>query len=554
MKRLFCFVLSIITIFFSSSVFSADILYTLAMDEQAPVIPSNEQRQNISQHQSDIPLFDIKSFRVEGNTKLDQAAIDSTLAHFTGEKKDFGTIQEATEALEAMYHKRGYTTVKVTVPEQELEDGIVRFVIIEARITSVKVEGNKFFDEKNIRRSIPALREGELPDIDKISNNLKVANEHPAKKIRMQLEPGDDERDITAYLKVIDEKAWKVSLMGDNTGNDATGVSRAGVLLQYNNLFNLDHLATLQYITSPEKVDKVTILGFGYRIPLYAFSDSIDLYASYSDVDSGTIYAGTSNILVSGRGMSFGARYNQNLARIGRYEHKLSYGIDYRKYQNNATLSGNQNMDTDVAVHPASLTYAGNLQITSGQTGFNMSLIGNIPGGADGQNEDFQRVRSGASANYTIFRYGANLIYAFPADIQLRLLFNGQYTNDPLIPGEQFGLGGASSVRGFQEREVSDDRGNAGTIELYSPDICNLMNISKANFRMLVFYDVGEVSRVSPLPSEESSTAISSVGAGARLQIGTNFSLGTDYGYGLNVNGTRAVRHNRWHLMAIYSF
>jgi hemolysin activation/secretion protein len=342
--------------------------------------------------------------------------------------------------------------------------------------------------------------------------------------------------------------------MGDNPGNDATGVYRAGVLLQYNNLFNLDHLATLQYITSPEKADKVTIVGFGYRMPLYAFGDSIDLYASYSDVDSGTVYAGTSDIQVSGRGVFFGARYNQNLARIGRYEHKLSYGLDYRKYQNNAMVSGALNMDTDAIVHPASLTYVGNFQFTGGQTGFNMSLIRNIPGGTDGQDEDLQRVRLGASANYTIFRYGANFIYAFPADIQLRLLFNGQYTNDPLIPGEQFGLGGASSVRGFQEREVSDDRGNAGTIELYSPDICSLIDINKAKFRMLVFYDVGEVSRVDPLPAEESYTLISSVGAGARLQIGTNFSLGTDYGYGINVDGTRAVKHNRWHLMAIYSF
>jgi hemolysin activation/secretion protein len=80
------------------------------------------------------------------------------------------------------------------------------------------------------------------------------------------------------------------------------------------------------------------------------------------------------------------------------------------------------------------------------------------------------------------------------------------------------------------------------------------MNISRANFRMLAFYDVGEVSRVSPLPSEESYTSIASVGAGARLALGTNFSLALDYGYGINVDGTRAVRHNRWHLMGVFSF
>lgn len=501
-----------------------------------------------------VPLFDIKNYHVDGNTKLDQAVIDQVLAEYTGKNKDFSAIQKAVEALESAYRKHGYATMRVTLPEQELKNGLVRLVIVESSITAVKVEGNTFFDEQNIRRSIPALREGELPDMDAISNSLKVANEHPAKKINLQLEPGESEREIMAHLKVMDEKAWKVSLIGDNTGNDATGESRAGIFLQYNNLFNRDHLATLLYTTSPEKVDKVTILGFGYRIPLYAFGDSIDVYGSYSDVDSGTVYAGTSDIKISGRGVAFGGRYHQNLPRISRYDHRLSYGIDYRGYQNDATVSGILNMDSDVAVHPASLTYAGNLQFNRGQAGFYMSLGANIPGGTDGDDEDLQLVRAGASADYVVFQYGANFSYTFPLDIQLRLQMNGQYTNDALIPGEQFGLGGAGSVRGFLEREVSDDRGNAGTIELYSPDIFNLMNIRNVNLRMLVFYDMGEVSRVDALPSEESYTEMSSVGAGIRLKVGNNFSLTTDYGYGTNVHGTRAERDDRWHLTGIFSF
>jgi len=280
----------------------------------------------------------------------------------------------------------------------------------------------------------------------------------------------------------------------------------------------------------------------------------MDLYGSYSDVDSGTVYVGTSDIKISGRGVAFGARYNQNFPRFSRYEHRLSYGIDYRKYQNNATVTGSLSMDSDVAVHPASLTYAGNFQFTRGQAGFYMSLGINIPGGEDGDDEDLELVRAGASADYITVQYGANFSYTLPIDIQLRLLFNGQYTNDSLIPGEQFGLGGASSIRGFHEREVSDDRGNAGTIEIYSPDIFNLMNIRKVSLRMLVFYDIGEVCRVDALPSEESYTAMSSVGAGIRLKVGNNFSLATDYGYGTNVHGTRADRDDRWHLMAMFSF
>jgi hemolysin activation/secretion protein len=502
-----------------------------------------------------IPRFDIVSFRVEGNTILQKAEIDSLLFPFTGKQKDFGTVQEAIDALEGAYAKRGFTTIQITLPEQELENGIVRFVVTETRIGAVKIEGNKFFDDKNIRRSIPALREGTAPNINKISANLKITNENPAKKISLQLENSDKETEVNALLKVADEKQWKAILTADNTGNRDTGEMRAGVVLQHANIANLDHVLSLQYTTSPEKIDKVTILGLGYHIPVYTFGDSIDLFASYSDVDSGTISAGgMGDIKVSGRGSSFGARYNQTLVRMGEYEHKLSYGLDYRKYQNNATLLSVIPLDTDVTVHPMSVSYAGILQFTAVQVGLNLSLVRNIPGGSGGADEDFRNVRSVASANYTIFRYGANFGYALPLDWQLRLLFNGQFTNDSLVPGEQFGLGGANSVRGFQEREVSDDVGNAGSIEFYTPDIGKLMNIDQFQLRMLAFYDAGEVSRVSPLPGEEAYTMVSSVGTGVRIGWKKNFSMTADYGYALGAEGSRAVRNNRFHLMAIYSF
>lgn len=501
-----------------------------------------------------IPRFDIISFNVEGNTLLQKAEVDSILASFTGKQKDFGTVQEAIDALESAYHQHGFTTIQIILPEQELENGIIRLVISEIHIASVKIEGNKFFSEQNIRRSIPSLKEGVAPNINKISASLKVANENPAKKVSMQLENSDKENEVNALLKVVDEKQWKVTLTADNTGNRDTGESRTGVVLQHANVFNRDNVLSLQYTTSPEKIDKVTIFGFGYHIPVYSFGDSIDFFASYSDVDSGTIFAGTTDIKVSGRGSSFGTRYNQNLMRIGTYEHKLSYGIDYRKYISNATLLSTIPMDSDVIVHPVSLNYAGTLQFTGGEAGFNLSLVHNIPGGAKGSDEDFQRVRGVAKSDYTIIRYGANFGYVLPLDMQFRFIFSGQYTNNSLVSGEQFGIGGANSVRGFQEREASDDIGNSGSIELYSPDIFKLMKIDKAQVRMLVFYDAGQVAKVGTLPGEEGSTAISSAGFGVRVAWDKNFNLSADYGYALGVEGSRAVRNNRFHLMAMYSF
>jgi hemolysin activation/secretion protein len=80
------------------------------------------------------------------------------------------------------------------------------------------------------------------------------------------------------------------------------------------------------------------------------------------------------------------------------------------------------------------------------------------------------------------------------------------------------------------------------------------LNISRGQLRMLVFYDAGQVAKVNTLPGEEGSTAIASVGTGLRLGWGKDFSLITDYGYGVSVEGSRAVRNNRFHVVAVYSF
>jgi hemolysin activation/secretion protein len=134
-------------------------------------------------------------------------------------------------------------------------------------------------------------------------------------------------------------------------------------------------------------------------------------------------------------------------------------------------------------------------------------------------------------------------------------LVNGQYTNDPLVPGEQFGLGGANSVRGFREREIANDRGYSGSAEIYTPDLSRLFGIKAVQSRALVFYDTGYVSRQNPLPGETASTEIASVGPGLRITDGKRFSVAADYGLVVNPPDQNTSKWSgRWHLSASVLF
>jgi len=490
--------------------------------------------------------FEITQFKVEGNTLLPPQEIDKILAPFTGKERDFGDVQRALETLEGAYHRLGFNVVQVALPEQELNQGVVHFQVVETRLGKIKIEGNQFFDEANIRHSLPHLREGETPNIEKTSTSLRMANENPSKKTSLHLQNSDKDGEIDAVLKINDEKPWKIFGSLDNTGTDSTGNSRLTMLYQHANVANLDHVMSLQYTTSLEKPEQVSIYGFGYHIPLYAQGDSVDFFASHSDVDAGSVAAGLVNLQVSGRGSTLGSRYNQNLQRVGNYESKLIYGLDYKAYQNDVQTQGTQ-LGNDVTVHPISVSYVGTWSLATSETGFSLTAMQNVPGGDRGNEVDFNQVRAGASPTYRLLRYAANYSRALPNNWQMRLALNGQYTRDSLVPGEQFGVGGASSVRGFAEREIADDKGYQTTAEIYTPNLCSNMQKVATQCQLLGFYDNARTFRNNPLPGEQTRTSIGSVGFGLRLTMSKSLILQIDYGRVVDAGGTRDKGSDRLH-------
>lgn len=500
--------------------------------------------------------FEIVRFEVDGNTLLGAPAIDRLLAPYAGKNRDFGDVQRALEALEAAYRQHGFNVVQVVLPEQELNHGVVHLTVVEVRVGTVTVEGNKFFETDNIRRSVPGIHEGQSPNIDNTSASLKLANENPAKKTTLQLQSGGKDGEVDAVLHVIDEKPWSVGLNLDNTGDEATGHTHVGLLYQNANMFGLDHILSLQYTTTAEHPSQVSVYGAGYHVPLYAYGDSLDFFASYSDVNAGTVAAGIFDLQVSGKGSVYGVRYNQNMKRIGDYESKLIYGLDYKAFKNDVQLvqiTGFQ-LGSDVTVHPLMVGYAGTRTLPMAEFGYYLNASHNLPGGDHGGSDDFTRARSGASASYNILRYGANYGRVLPGDWRLRANVNGQITSDALVPGEQFGVGGATSVRGFNEREVANDSGFMGSVELYTPNLCAGVGSSAMQCRTLAFYDAANVSRNKALPGEQTSASIASVGLGLRVNVDKVFSMQMDYGQVIDASDTRAKGERRLHVKASLSY
>ena len=112
--------------------------------------------------------FPINRFDVVGNHLLSEADVTAAVSSSVGADKAFGDIQHALEALEQAYRSHGFSAVQVSLPEQELISGIVRIDVVESTIDHVIISGNKYFDEANIRSSLPPLQEGQTPNLQKL--------------------------------------------------------------------------------------------------------------------------------------------------------------------------------------------------------------------------------------------------------------------------------------------------------------------------------------------------------------------------------------------------
>jgi len=521
--------------------------------------------------------FEITRFQVEGNTLLPATEIDRLVGPLAGPQRGFADIQLAVEALQQAYRKAGYSTVLVSVPEQELAGGAVKLLVRETVISSITVTGNQHFDEANIRASLVRLRVGRSPSLGAISESIQLANESPAKQVGVTLAEGDKPGTIDAKVLVDDHKPLRFITTLDNTGSPSSGRWRTGIAVQHANLFNRDHVGTLAYTTSPDSPSGVNlnVYSVGYRVPLYAYGDSVDFIYGKSSVNSPASSPVLGGLLgFTGKGDVYGLRWNHFLGRSGESTAKLVLGLDHKLIDSRCEVGG---VTVSIApptppiascvpytTTPLSVTYSSQTEGADQMSGYSVGLSRNIASGErytniDGRTDRYSYLTPGNRSTRDDFmaaRASASFFKGLASGWQVRLAGSAQYTDTPLLAGEQFGLAGATTVRGFQERAVAADSGIVANAELYTPELASRVGLP-GQLRGVFFIDAGHGSNnkvgSSGVPA---SVTVSSLGAGLRYVLNRDFSLNVDLARVNNAGTSLTEKRGDWnaHLSASLAF
>jgi hemolysin activation/secretion protein len=462
--------------------------------------------------------FTVTGFRVEGENPLSAAQTERALAPYRGEHRDISGLEAAAKALEAALHDAGWGFHRVVLPPQEVGPEVT-LKVLKSTVGGVTVEGQRHFSEDNVRRSLPELKEGASPNLRRLARDIGLSNESQARQVNVSVKQGAQPDTVDATVKVEDRSPW-IFLGGlDNSGTKEPARSRLTLGLQYANLFDLDHSLTAVYVTSPETTQAVKQYGAFYRAPIYAWGGSASAYWFKSTTDTGQV-GGV--FTVSGRGDFVGAGYSQRLLPLGRLQPSLSVSLDDKLFDDRTTFNGIP-IGTQVRSRPLSLgaNVRGEGRDWNAYAG--LTYLDNLSGGSHNDDASYAAARLGARPDWEAWRFSLGGTVALPWNLALTARGSGQAADEPLIAGEQFGLGGFDSLRALEMREVLGDRGWQYTLELRSPVLPGL------NAALVAFWDAGYVSRKeSPLGTNGSEKA-QDFGVGLRWEVLPSVSVSWDW-------------------------
>ncbi len=454
------------------------------------------------------PKFDVLEYRVQGNTTLPTIDVEKTIYPFLGPGRSMKDVESARVALEALYHDRGFNTVFVDIPEQSVDDGIVRLHVTQGRLRRVAVTGARYFSGRQIKALLPSARADSVPNLPDLQNELTALNtQTPDRTVVPVLRAGPEPGTVDLALKVDDHLPVHGSVEVNNQNTAGTSSLRANATVSYDNLFGRLDSLSLQYQTSPQDTKEVKVFAGGYTARLNDAGTHLALF--YINSDSTVASIGTLGVI--GKGQIASLKLTQPLVLTGTSSQSLSVGVDFKDFQQTILVDPTATYNTPIAYFNWSLGYSGNVRDDRNQ----FNLNGAINFGSRGlrnDTTDFGNKRYLAPANYAYVRADASYLRVLPGKFTALVQLGGQYSVEPLISNEEFTIGGASSVRGYFEAEGLGDMGVRSSFQLGSPPLSWIAE----RFRLtsFLFFDAARVSTLDGLPNEFEHTSLRSWGAG----------------------------------------
>lgn len=452
----------------------------------------------------------VREIRVTGSTVFSPVELAEVTAPYANRELTAEDLEAVRLALTLLYVNKGFVNSGALLPDQTVLEGVIRFQIIEGELTSIEVQGNRWFRAGYLQRRL-LLGAGPPLNVNALQQQIQLLLEDPRiRRLNAEVKPGLKPGEAVLNVLVEERAPYRLWLDVNNYQSPAVGAERVIVNLEHQNLTGNGDILTLRYGRS-EGVNP--LLDFKYSLPFTARDTTLIL--QYRKNPFAVIEEPFTDLEIESKSDIYTLTLRQPVYRTLNSEFALELTGE-RLSQETFLLGepfslspGAQEGESDVtAVRTAQeWVYRTQNQVLAARSRFSVGVdvLGatiNAAGEPDGQFfawlGQFQWVRRlGILDTQLIFR----------SDLQLAA--------DRLLALEQIAVGGRYSVRGYRENTILGDNAFLASLEVRVPLI---RNTGWADFVELApFVDYGRAwNTKSPNPDPED---ISSVGVGLRWAV-----------------------------------
>jgi hemolysin activation/secretion protein len=474
--------------------------------------------------------FTPREVRFEGLEGMDAAELAPAYAGLLGREQPIAAVCEIRDRAATILRGAGYIAA-VQVPEQRIEGGVIRFRMLMARMTQVRVRGNATGAERVIAGYLNELTKQPVFNRYEAERYLLLASDLPGYNVRLTLRPAG-----TAPGEVIgDVTVQRIAAYADfnlsNSGSRELG--RWGALGRAQ-LFGLTGLGdrTIFSVFSTLDTDEQQTVQAGHDFRLGPQGLSVAGLFTYSwarpDIDDETDVNARTLLGTLEVGYPFIRRQTSNL--------RGSLGMDI--------------VNQDVEVDDIDLT-RDRLRVAFARLGWD-AISNNFAGGRS-LAEPFWRLSSLVELRKGFDIFGATescgptgAACLGPGEVPPsridgrataavarlttygevrpvpRLTFalgaRAQYSRKPLFSFEEFSAGNYTVGRGYDPGALLGDRGFGTQAEVrFGSRVPR--NAWNAAFEGYVFFDHARIKNLDRLVEVEGSRKLSSVGGGVRVNF-----------------------------------
>ena len=211
-------------------------------------------------------VFEVKEIRVTPSKFLSTEEIRRAI-HFKGAGP--ATVKELTDMvarLNALYQEKHIVTAQAVLPPQKVQDGVVYIRLIEGKFGKTVITGNQRISEKSLLSRIHG-KTGELVDVDRLEDELRVYNSTNTYQVQAELVPGEEEGTSDLHLLLREKENPLTSfIFTDNAGQKESGRYRIGAYTEYRGIGGHDASLAVSPVWT-EGIWGGGITGRGRRFP-----------------------------------------------------------------------------------------------------------------------------------------------------------------------------------------------------------------------------------------------------------------------------------------------